>query len=67
MDLITDHLKLKSPLQDHYPFYMVIETQGSNNTHDEEKLNQFLESVMSEGLVLDGTATNEPAKMRVNI
>lgn len=64
LDLVTGHLKLKSPLEN-YPFYMVIETHGSNNEHDEEKLNKFLENVMSEGLVLDGTTTNEPGKMRV--
>lgn len=66
LDLVTGHLKVKSPL-DIYPFYMLIETHGSNNEHDEEKLNTFLQNVMSEGLVLDGTSTNEPGKMRVRI
>lgn len=64
LDLVTSHLKVKSPLQI-YPFYMLIETHGSNNEHDEAKLNQFLENVMGEGLVIDGTTTNEPGKMRV--
>ncbi|VEN44639.1 unnamed protein product [Callosobruchus maculatus] len=48
LDVVTSHLKLKSPLEVH-PFYMVIETHGSNNDHDEEKLNLFLESAMEEG------------------
>lgn len=65
LDLVTGHLKVKSPLEV-YPFYMVIETHGSNNAHDEEKLNKFLECVMAEGLVVDGTTTNEPGKMRVS-
>lgn len=65
LDVVTSHLNLKSPLPD-YPFYMLIETHGSNNAHDEEKLNTFLEDVMGEGTVLDGTATNEPGKMKVN-
>lgn len=34
--------------------------------HDEEKLTNFLESSMENGLVLDGTVTNEPTKMRVS-
>ncbi|KAJ8929674.1 hypothetical protein NQ314_017601 [Rhamnusium bicolor] len=63
LDLVTSRLKLKSPLAVH-PFYMLIETHGSNNDHDEEKLNTFLENVMAEGLVLDGTATNEVSKMK---
>nr|CAH7759828.1 unnamed protein product [Callosobruchus chinensis] len=63
LDVVTSHLKLKSPLEVH-PFYMVIETHGSNNDHDEEKLNSFLESAMEEGLIMDGTATNEVSKMK---
>lgn len=64
LDVVTGHLKLKSPIDD-FPFYMLIETQGSDNVHDEEKLNKFLESAMEQGLVLDGTATNEATKMKV--
>lgn len=45
---------------------MLIETSGSNMVHDEEKLTNFLESSMENGLVLDGTVTNEPTKMRVS-
>ncbi|KAK5646932.1 hypothetical protein RI129_005396 [Pyrocoelia pectoralis] len=63
LDVVTSHLKLKSPIGD-FPFYMVVETSGSNEKHDEEKLNAFLEGVMSEGIVADGTVTNEPGKMR---
>lgn len=34
------------------PFYLVVETSGSNAGHDGEKLERFLEAVMGEGLVL---------------
>ena len=44
---------------------MLIETSGSNNEHDEEKLNKFLETAMSSSLVVDGIVTNEPSKMKV--
>lgn len=66
LDCVTGNLKVKNPLGD-YPFYMLIETSGSNGKHDEEKLNQFLEEVMGEGIVLDGTMTNEPGRMKVTV
>jgi hypothetical protein len=34
------------------PFYLVVETSGSNAAHDGEKLEQFLEDAMGAGLVL---------------
>ncbi|XP_052819696.1 D-2-hydroxyglutarate dehydrogenase, mitochondrial-like [Mya arenaria] len=59
----TDNLKLNSPLSSH-PFYVLIETSGSNSAHDEEKLNTFLESMMDAGKVLDGTVVAEPTKIQ---
>lgn len=47
-----------------YPFYMLLETSGSNAAHDEEKVHQFLGSAMERNLVLDGTTTNEVGKMK---
>ncbi|EFJ45502.1 hypothetical protein VOLCADRAFT_63840 [Volvox carteri f. nagariensis] len=42
------------------PFYMLVETHGSDVDHDQQKMERFLESVMSEGHVTDGTlATSE--------
>lgn len=64
IDCVTGNLKVKNPLGD-YPFYMLLETSGSNGKHDEEKLNAFLEEIMSDGTVLDGTVTNEPGRSRV--
>ncbi len=34
------------------PLYVLVETSGSSAAHDSEKLGQFLEGVMSSGLVL---------------
>lgn len=34
--------------------------------HDEDKLNNFLRHVMEKRLVLDGTVTNDPGKIKVN-
>ncbi|XP_025829503.1 D-2-hydroxyglutarate dehydrogenase, mitochondrial-like [Agrilus planipennis] len=63
LDVVTSNTKLKNPIGDH-PFYMLIETSGSNSTHDEEKLNSFLDNVMSDGTVLDGTVTSDPSKIK---
>jgi FAD/FMN-containing dehydrogenase len=50
----------KRPLESEYPFYCLIETSGSNADHDSEKLQAFLEDVMEQGVVADGTlAENE--------
>ena len=40
---------------------------GSNGSHDEEKLTSFLEEMMGQGLVQDGTVATESVKLRVRI
>jgi len=62
MDCVTKNLKLKNPI-DEYPFYMLIESSGSNGAHDEEKLNRFLEDIISEEIVADGTLASGPSQM----
>lgn len=64
MELVERHLKLSRPVRDS-PFYVLIETSGSNSTHDEEKLNNFLERAMASGLVTDGTVATDDKKMKV--
>ncbi|XP_059048294.1 D-2-hydroxyglutarate dehydrogenase, mitochondrial-like [Achroia grisella] len=59
----SKYLKQSLPISE-YPFYVLVETHGSNETHDEEKLTQFLSKEMESGLVLDGTVTSEPGKMQ---
>ena len=61
MDCVTGNLGLKCPLEPNN-FYMLIETSGSCAEHDEEKLNMFLESMMSDGAVEDGTVATVPSK-----
>ncbi|XP_035276490.1 D-2-hydroxyglutarate dehydrogenase, mitochondrial isoform X1 [Anguilla anguilla] len=63
MKLLETHLKLVNPITES-PFYILIETAGSNATHDEEKLHSFLETVMSSSLVDDGTVATEQAKIK---
>ncbi|KAM3834438.1 D-2-hydroxyglutarate dehydrogenase, mitochondrial isoform 2-T2 [Vipera latastei] len=63
MKLVERHLKLTNPVAES-PFYVLIETSGSNSTHDEEKLSHFLEYVMSSDLVADGTLASEGKKIK---
>lgn len=64
--VVEKNLGITCPIPD-MPFYMLIETSGSNLNHDEEKLNSFLETCMNEEVILDGFATSEPSKMQVSI
>ncbi|TFK03922.1 RNA exonuclease 4 [Platysternon megacephalum] len=64
MKLVENHLKLSKPVTGS-PFYILIETSGSNSAHDEEKLNNFLEHVMASGLVTDGTVATEDKKIKM--
>lgn len=43
---------------------MLFETSGSNEAHDQEKLENFLQKAMEKALVVDGLTINEPGKMR---
>ncbi|XP_048861014.1 D-2-hydroxyglutarate dehydrogenase, mitochondrial [Brienomyrus brachyistius] len=63
MRLLEKHLKLNNPIRES-PFYIVIETAGSNASHDEEKLHDFLQEVMALSLVTDGTVATEDAKIK---
>ncbi|XP_068231381.1 D-2-hydroxyglutarate dehydrogenase, mitochondrial [Palaemon carinicauda] len=62
MECVELNLKLRAPIDPH-PFYMLIETSGSNSDHDEEKLNMFLEESLGSGQVSDGTVATEPSRM----
>lgn len=68
MDLETmkfaAELNLKSPIGE-YPFYLLIETSGSDEGHDSEKLHNFLQSGLEKGLILNGTVASDAAKVKV--
>jgi len=66
MESVTGNLNLKLPTSQKYPFYMLIESSGSNGKHDEEKLNTFLEDIMSKEIVADGTVASGPSHMLVS-
>ncbi|XP_063647872.1 D-2-hydroxyglutarate dehydrogenase, mitochondrial isoform X4 [Pan troglodytes] len=64
MQLVGRHLHLASPVQES-PFYVLIETSGSNAGHDAEKLGHFLEHVLGSGLVTDGTMATDQRKVKM--
>lgn len=47
-----------------YPFYVLLETSGSNKDHDDEKLEKFLEKVMENEVVVDGTVSQDEAQLK---
>ncbi|XP_060623955.2 D-2-hydroxyglutarate dehydrogenase, mitochondrial isoform X2 [Anolis sagrei] len=63
MKLVERHLKLARPVAES-PFYVLIETSGSNSAHDEEKLSHFLEHVMASDLVIEGTLASDETKIK---
>lgn len=68
LDVPINNLGMKNPLtmrENGHDFYMIIETSGSHLVHDEEKLSLFVEKAMDQGIIEDGTLTNETAKVNV--
>ncbi|KAK8115076.1 uncharacterized protein PG998_000372 [Apiospora kogelbergensis] len=69
MDLKSQQLVQKvrnsnSPLEGEHPFYCLIETSGSNSEHDSEKLEKFLEDVMTKEIVTDGVLAQDETQLR---
>lgn len=63
-DMVHEVTKNKRPLQSEYPFYVLIETSGSNAEHDNEKLEKFLEYVMEKDIVVDGTLAADETQIK---
>lgn len=54
----------KRPLEDEHPFYCLIETSGSNGEHDYEKLERFLEDVMTKEIIADGVVAQDATQIK---
>ena len=63
-DLVHQVTQKKRPLEGQHPFYCLVETSGSNPSHDEEKLNEFFEHLMDEGIIADGTVAQDETKKK---
>lgn len=64
LQLTKSHITSPEPLEDEYPFYVLIETSGSNAEHDSAKLEAFLGSAFEEELVLDGTVSSNESEAK---
>ena len=64
LDCVTSQLHLRAPV-DSYPFYVLLETAGSDAKHDAEKLNRLLERLLAEGIVSDGTVASDATHVKV--
>ncbi|CAH2076470.1 unnamed protein product [Thlaspi arvense] len=60
MDLVLNHLDgVRNPISSSDNFYILIETTGSDETHDREKLEAFLLKSLEKGLVSDGVIAQD--------
>ena len=49
----------REPFDSQTPFYVLVETQGSNKEHDDAKLDQFLTTLMEDEIVSDGVVAQD--------
>ncbi|KAL2717564.1 hypothetical protein V1478_013264 [Vespula squamosa] len=67
LEVSTQLLGLQNPLANNgydHDFYVLLETSGSLMAHDEEKLNAFVEKVLNDNIVQDGTLTSDTTKIK---
>lgn len=65
MEFISEKNQQQSPIGEH-PFHLLIETSGSNELHDSEKVNMFLDDIMNNNLISNGIVASEPSKIEVS-
>ncbi|EME32353.1 D-lactate dehydrogenase (cytochrome) [Galdieria sulphuraria] len=54
---------VRDPFSSTFPFYVLIETSGSNENHDMEKLEKFLESCYSADWISDAVLAQDQSQM----
>ncbi|KAI1202496.1 hypothetical protein F5X97DRAFT_286384 [Nemania serpens] len=63
-DMVHRVRRTKRPLDGEHPFYCLIETSGSNSEHDAQKLEKFLEDVMSKDIIADGVVAQDETQIK---
>ncbi|KAI3337329.1 hypothetical protein HD806DRAFT_476358 [Xylariaceae sp. AK1471] len=63
-DMVHRVRQNKRPLDGEHPFYCLIETSGSSSEHDAEKLEKFLEDVMSKEIIADGVVAQDQTQIK---
>jgi FAD/FMN-containing dehydrogenase len=54
----------KYPFSEQWPFQILIETSGSNQYHDEEKVSTFLERLFDSGFIQDGVVAQDNTQIQ---
>lgn len=62
--LVAEVTGRRRPLDGEAPFYVLVETSGSNKEHDDAKLEGFLTDVMESGDVLDGVLAQDETQVK---
>lgn len=66
MESVVKHLHLSNPLSEN-EFYVIIETSGSDSEHDKTKIDKFLNNIMENEYVTDGTVASSQDQMQVTL
>ena len=61
--VLEDGKNIYDVYEDKHSFYMVIETMGSNNEHDSNKIEKFIENLFCKELINDGTFAESTDQM----
>lgn len=64
LHLVLKHTNCRAPMGNSSKFYILIETSGSNQDHDSEKLESFLEKVLEDGHVEDGVLAQDQQQIK---
>ncbi|EDQ89466.1 uncharacterized protein MONBRDRAFT_25135 [Monosiga brevicollis MX1] len=59
MRCVNETVDVPNPFDSTAPFYVLVETHGSNSEHDYAKLEAFLENAMETGCVVDGVVAQD--------
>ncbi|EFA85427.1 Putative actin interacting protein [Heterostelium album PN500] len=60
IDVVLEHQpQAREPFDSKFKFYVLLEVSGFNEQHDNEKLNSYLEDVISRKMVADGTFASD--------
>eukprot|EP00053_Salpingoeca_punica_P018933 m.188378 g.188378 ORF g.188378 m.188378 type:complete len:509 (+) comp17535_c3_seq8:93-1619(+) len=62
MTVSNKNLKTRNPLSTNAPFYVLIESHGSNAEHDQEKLFALLQTAMEKGVAVDAVIAQDPTQ-----
>jgi len=57
-------MNLRDPFESRHPMYVLIETSGSNQEHDDAKLQALLEDLLESGVITDGVLAQDETQVK---